>query len=50
MTKLFSKQKPVIDYIAIAFGAVIMAIRICIFLVNAKIVPGSASGLSMALY
>jgi len=50
MTKLFSKQIPVIDYLAITFGAAIMAIGIGVFLVDAKVVPGGVSGLSMALY
>ena len=31
MTNLFSKQTPVIDYLAIAFGAAIMAIGIGVF-------------------
>ena len=50
MTKLFSKQRLAIDYIAIAFGAAIMAIGIGVFLVDAKVVPGGVSGLSMAFY
>jgi uncharacterized membrane-anchored protein YitT (DUF2179 family) len=50
MTKLFSKQSPVIDYIAITLGAAIMAIGIGVFLVDAKVVPGGVSGLSMAFY
>ncbi|MCH6574066.1 MAG: YitT family protein [Bacteroidetes bacterium] len=50
MSKLFSKRIPVIDYLAIAFGAAIMAIGIGVFLVDAKVVPGGVSGLSMAFY
>ena len=50
MTKLFSKQRLVIDYIAIAFGAAIIAIGIGVFLVDAKVVPGGVCGLSMAFY
>ena len=50
MTKLFSKQSPVIDYIAITIGTAIMAIGIGVFLVDAKVVPGGVSGLSMAFY
>jgi uncharacterized membrane-anchored protein YitT (DUF2179 family) len=38
------------DYIAIAFGAFIMAAGIAVFLVDAKVVPGGVSGLSMAFY
>ncbi len=38
------------DYIFIAIGSAIMAIGIGIFLVDAKVVPGGASGLSMAIY
>ena len=50
MKKLFNRQSAVIDYIAISIGAAIMAIGIGIFLVDAKVVPGGVSGLSMALY
>jgi uncharacterized membrane-anchored protein YitT (DUF2179 family) len=50
MKKIFNKQNPAIDYIAIAIGAAIMAIGIGIFLVDAKVVPGGVSGLSMAFY
>lgn len=50
MTKLISKKIPVIEYLAIAFGAAIMAIGIGVFLVDAKVVPGGVSGLSMAFY
>lgn len=43
-------RKAVRDYFFIAFGAAIMAIGIGVFLVDAKVVPGGVSGLSMALY
>ncbi len=43
MTKLISKKIPVIEYLAIAFGAAIMAIGIGVFLVDAKICPNSCS-------
>jgi len=48
----FSKvrQSPIWDYVFIAFGAAIMAIGIGVFLVDAKVVPGGVSGLSMAFY
>ena len=50
MNKIFNKQNPLFDYIAIAFGAAIMAIGIGAFLVDARVVPGGASGLSMSFY
>jgi uncharacterized membrane-anchored protein YitT (DUF2179 family) len=50
MNKILHKQNPLIDYIAITIGAAIMAIGIGIFLVDARVVPGGVSGLSMALY
>jgi uncharacterized membrane-anchored protein YitT (DUF2179 family) len=42
--------KAIRDYIFIAFGAAIMAIGIGVFLVDARVVPGGVSGLSMAFY
>lgn len=50
MSKKFIKDYPVLEYILIAFGAAIMAIGIGIFLVDAKVVPGGVSGLSMAIH
>lgn len=47
--KIF-KEHPVVDYIFIAFGAAIMAIGIGVFLVDARVVPGGVSGLSMAAH
>lgn len=47
--KLFNKY-PIVDYIAITIGAAIMAIAIGVFLVDAKVVPGGVSGLSMAVH
>ena len=47
--KLFNKY-PIIDYIAITIGAAIMAIAIGVFLVDAKVVPGGVSGLSMVVH
>ncbi len=38
------------DYVAITIGAIIMAIGIGVFLVDAKVVPGGASGLAMAIH
>lgn len=43
-------KKAVRDYFFIAVGAAIMAIGIGVFLVDAKVVPGGVSGLSMAVY
>lgn len=48
-TKLFYKN-PVVDYIAIGIGSAILAIGIGVFLIDAKVVPGGASGLAMALH
>jgi len=50
MNKIFNKQNPLFDYIAIAFGTAIMAIGIGAFLVDARVVPGGVSGLSMSFY
>ncbi len=47
--KLFSKT-PVIDYIAITFGALLMSMGIGVFLVDARVVPGGVSGLAMAAH
>lgn len=43
-------RKAVRDYFFITFGAAIMAIGIGVFLVDARVVPGGVSGLSMAVY
>lgn len=50
MNKILHKQNAFIDYLAISIGAAIMALGIGIFLVDARVVPGGVSGLSMALY
>lgn len=47
--KLFNKY-PIIDYAAITIGSALMAIGIGVFLVDAKVVPGGASGLAMAIH
>ena len=50
---MFEKNKKlniVFEYFAIAFGAAIMAIGIGVFLVDAKVVPGGVSGLSMSVH
>jgi len=50
MTKLLSGKYPIVDYIAITFGSAFMALGIGVFLVDAQVVPGGVSGLSMALH
>jgi len=44
------KSQIFIDYFFITIGAAIMAIGIGVFLVDAKVVPGGVSGLSMAIH
>lgn len=48
-TNLFKKY-PILDYVFIAIGAAIMALGIGIFLIDARVVPGGVSGLSMAIH
>lgn len=50
MTEKFYKEHVIIDYIAITIGAAIMGIGIGVFLVDAQVVPGGVSGLSMAIH
>lgn len=45
-----SRYQTIIDYFFITLGAAIMAIGIGVFLVDAKVVPGGVSGLSMAIH
>jgi uncharacterized membrane-anchored protein YitT (DUF2179 family) len=45
-----SKKQVVIDYAAITIGAILMSIGIGIYLVDARVVPGGVSGLSMAIH
>jgi uncharacterized membrane-anchored protein YitT (DUF2179 family) len=49
-SELYRKYRPVFEYLFIAFGAAIMALGIGVFLVDAKVVPGGVSGLSMAVH
>jgi uncharacterized membrane-anchored protein YitT (DUF2179 family) len=44
------KERPVLDYFLITIGAAVMALGIGVFLVDAKVVPGGVSGLSMAIH
>ena len=50
LSKIKFNKKAVRDYFFIAIGAAIMAIGIGVFLVDARVVPGGVSGLSMAIY
>jgi len=50
MANLKPDKKIVRDYIILSIGAAIMAIGIGVFLVDAKVVPGGVSGVSMALH
>lgn len=50
MTQLLSGKYPIIDYVAITIGAAFMALGIGVFLVDAQVVPGGASGLAMAFH
>lgn len=50
MAKSFMKKYAILDYFFIAVGAAIMALGIGVFLVDAKVVPGGVSGLSMTFY
>ncbi len=49
-SRLKFNRKAVRDYFFITLGAAIMALGIGVFLVDAKVVPGGVSGLSMAIY
>jgi uncharacterized membrane-anchored protein YitT (DUF2179 family) len=49
-SKIKFNKKAIRDYFFIAIGAAIMAIGIGVFLVDARVVPGGVSGLSMAVY
>lgn len=44
------KKDIVLDYIFVTLGCIMMALGIGVFLVDAKVVPGGASGLSMAVH
>lgn len=50
MTKLLTGKYPIVDYVAIAIGSAFMALGIGVFLVDAQVVPGGASGLAMAIH
>jgi uncharacterized membrane-anchored protein YitT (DUF2179 family) len=50
MTRKLLNKHAIFDYIFITLGAAIMALGIGVFLVDAQVVPGGVSGLSMALF
>lgn len=50
MTEKIYKEHVILEYIAITIGAAIMGIGIGVFLVDAQVVPGGVSGLSMAIH
>jgi len=50
MTVKLSRRTVIFDYMAITIGAALMATGIGVFLVDARVVPGGVSGLSMAIY
>lgn len=50
MTQFLNSKYPIIDYIAITIGAALMALGIGVFLVDAQVVPGGVTGLSMAFH
>ncbi|MCW8805930.1 MAG: YitT family protein [Ignavibacteriaceae bacterium] len=50
LNRIKFNKKAIRDYFFIAIGAAIMAIGIGVFLVDARVVPGGVSGLSMAVY
>ncbi len=50
MKEIISKNRIFLEFTIITIGAALMAIGIGVFLVEAKVVPGGASGLSMAVH
>ncbi len=50
MTKKLLAKSVIVDYFFITLGCALMAISIGVLLIDAKVVPGGASGLSMAIY
>lgn len=44
------KNLPFVEYLFITIGAAVMALGIGVFLVDAQVVPGGVSGLSMAIH
>lgn len=50
MGKKLLKKYPIVDYFFITIGSALMAMGIGVFLVDARVVPGGASGLAMAIH
>lgn len=50
MEKIKFHKQVIFEYFLLALGSAIMALGIGIFLVDAKVVPGGVSGLSMAIH
>lgn len=50
MKEKIYKEHIILEYLAITVGAAIMGIGIGVFLVDAQVVPGGVSGLSMAIH
>jgi uncharacterized membrane-anchored protein YitT (DUF2179 family) len=50
MTEKLFKKTPLVDYIALTFGAILMSLGIGVFLVDARVVPGGVTGLAMAAH
>ena len=48
--KNFSKFSSIRDYVLISIGAAMMALGIGVFLIDAQVVPGGVTGLSMAVH
>ncbi len=49
MSKKLSKY-PILDYFFLTLGAAVMGIGIGVFLIDAKVVPGGVTGISMAIH
>ncbi|MDA3844648.1 MAG: YitT family protein [Candidatus Kapabacteria bacterium] len=50
MGKIEFNRQSITEYIFIGLGSAVMALGIGVFLVDAQVVPGGVSGLSMAIY
>ena len=48
--KKFLKKNDIRDYLFLTFGSILMGMGIGVFLVDARVVPGGVSGLSMAIH
>ncbi len=46
----FRKKFPLLDYLAMTIGAILMAAGISGFLIDAKVVPGGVTGLAMSIH